>query len=133
MARNKKRTGITIVTLGATGILFMVVATILSCAAPKEIARKDIESDYKIELETWGGDKMNPDRDWRQVQQNNPLTKAFIDQVRDVDGVEEVKVKTFMNGKIPNYLWMVKFGTRILLDWMHLMQKRWKKERYKDM
>lgn len=101
MARNKKRTGITIVTLGATGILFMVVATILSCAAPKEIARKDIESDYKIKLETWGGDKMNPDRDWRQVQQNNPLTKAFIDQVRDVDGVEEVKVKTFMNGKIP--------------------------------
>ena len=101
MARNKKRTGITIVTLGATGILFMVVATILSCAAPKEIARKDIESDYKIELETWGGDKMNPDRDWRQVQQNNPLTKAFIDQVRDVDGVEEVKVKTFMNGEIP--------------------------------
>ena len=99
--RNKKRTGITIVTLGAIGILFMVVATILSCAAPKEIARKDIESDYKIELETWGGDKMNPDRDWRQVQQNNPLTKAFIDQVRDVDGVEEVKVKTFMNGKIP--------------------------------
>ncbi len=76
---------------------------------------------------------MNPDRDWRQVQQNNPLTKAFIDQVRDVDGVEEVKVKTFMNGKIRNYLWMVKFGTRILLDWMHLMQKRWKKERYKDM
>ena len=52
-------------------------------------------------METWGGDKMNPDRDWRQVQQNNPLTKAFIDQVRDVDGVEEVKVKTFMNGKIP--------------------------------
>ena len=101
MVRNKKRTGITIVTLGATGILFMVVATILSCAAPKEIARKDIESDYKIKLETWGGDKMNPDRDWRQVQQNNPLTKAFIDQVRDVDGVEEVKVKTFMNGKIP--------------------------------
>ena len=93
MVRNKKRTGITIVTLGATGILFMVVATILSCAAPKEIARKDIESDYKIKLETWGGDKMNPDRDWRQVQQNNPLTKAFIDQVRDVDGVEEVKVK----------------------------------------
>ena len=90
MARNKKRTGITIVTIGATGILFMVVATILSCAAPKEIARKDIESDYKIKLETWGGDKMNPDRDWRQVQQNNPLTKAFIDQVRDVDGVEEV-------------------------------------------
>ena len=34
---------------------------------------------------------MNPDRDWRQVQQNNPLTKAFIDQVRDVDGVEEVR------------------------------------------
>ena len=81
-----------------------------------------------------GGDKMNPDRDWRQVQQNNPLTKAFIDQVRDVDGVEEVKVKTFMNGKIPKLsMDGENFGTRILLDWMHLMQKRWKKERYKDM
>ena len=50
MARNKKRTGITIVTLGATGILFMVVSTILSFAAPKEIATKDIETDYIIEF-----------------------------------------------------------------------------------
>ena len=94
MARNKKRTGITIVTLGATGILFMVVATILSCAAPNEIARKDIESDYKIEMETWGGDKKNPDRDWRQVQQKNPLTTAIIDQDRDEGGVQEEKVTT---------------------------------------
>lgn len=48
MARNKKRTGITIVTLGATGILFMVVATILSCAAPKEIARRILNLIIKL-------------------------------------------------------------------------------------
>lgn len=42
LSRNKKRSVLTIVTLGAVGILFMAVATVLSCADPKEIAKTGV-------------------------------------------------------------------------------------------
>src|SRR5699024_2489027 len=64
LSRNKKRSVLTIVTLGAVGVLFMVVATVLSCADPKEIARQEFEGDYEIAVDSWEGDKMNPDRSW---------------------------------------------------------------------
>ena len=41
LSRNKKRSILTIVTLGAVGILFMAVATVLSCADPEEIAKQE--------------------------------------------------------------------------------------------
>ena len=62
LARNKKRTAITVATLSAVGVLFMVTATVISCADPRELARQEIESDYQISLDSWEGDKMNPDR-----------------------------------------------------------------------
>lgn len=101
LSRNKKRTAITTVTLGATGILFMVVATILNCASPKEIAKEDIESDYRIVVESQDGDKMNPDREWSKIQQNNPLNDALIEQIRNVEGVEDVKLKQVMDAEFP--------------------------------
>lgn len=101
MMRHKKRTVLTIITLGAIGVLFMIVATILTCAAPKEIVKKEMESDYQIKLEVWDGDKMHPERAWRNVQQNNPLTEDFIQKIQNVAGVEEVKIKTFIDGVSP--------------------------------
>ena len=71
LSRNKKRSVLTIVTLGAVGVLFMVVATVLSCADPKEIARQEFEGDYEIAVDSWEGDKMNPDRSWVNLMQNN--------------------------------------------------------------
>lgn len=103
LSRNKKRTVITTATLGATGILVMVFATILSCCNPKEMAKEDIESDYRIGLETWSDDKLNPDRDWRVMQQNNPMNEEFLEQVQSVPGVTEVKPKKFMSIELPDY------------------------------
>ena len=42
LTRNKKRTVMTIFTLGATGILFMVVAALCSCMDPEEIGRAHV-------------------------------------------------------------------------------------------
>ena len=59
----------------------MVVATILSCAAPKEIARKDIESDYKIELETW------LERHYENVSYETSKLNEYIHRVLQLEAV----------------------------------------------
>ncbi len=51
LGRNKSRTVITIVTLGITGIFFMVVATVLSCMTPESMTTQDIRGDVSISIE----------------------------------------------------------------------------------
>ena len=101
LARNKKRTAITVATLSAVGVLFMVTATVISCADPRELARQEIESDYQISLDSWEGDKMNPDRSWSEIMKNNPLSDEFIQEIKSISGVEEVRTKTYLNGSLP--------------------------------
>lgn len=98
LSRNKKRSVLTIVTLGAVGVLFMITATVLSCADPREIARQEFEGDYEIAVDSWEGDKMNPDRSWVNLMQNNPLNEEMLEKIRSVEGVKEVKVKTYLTG-----------------------------------
>ena len=101
LARNKKRTAITIATLSAVGVLFMVTATVISCADPREIARQEIESDYQISLDSWEGDKMNPDRSWSEIMKNNPLNDEFIQKIKSIPGVEKVRTKSYLSGSLP--------------------------------
>ncbi len=50
LSRNKKRSAITIITLSLTGILFMVIATVLSCADPKEIAQASMFDEFVLSV-----------------------------------------------------------------------------------
>ncbi len=102
LSRNRKRTALTVVTLSAVGILFMTVASVLSCAAPKEIAREDIESDFRIYIESWEDDKMNPDRAWSVIMQDNPMDERFLEQLSSVPGVEKVRTKSLLCGSLPD-------------------------------
>lgn len=98
LGRNRKRTVLTVIAMGIIGILFVVVATVLYCADPREIAKEEFEGDYEIYVDSWENDKMNPDRSWVNLIQNNPLSDEFINQIHQIPGVEEVKVKTFLYG-----------------------------------
>lgn len=90
LSRNKKRTAITITTLGLTGILFLVISTVLSCADSKEIARESIFDDLTIHIVSSDGDKMHPERSWSEIQKNNPLSDEFEAELMDVPGVEKI-------------------------------------------
>ncbi len=103
LTRNKKRTMITIITLGTTGVLFMIIATILTCAHPKEIAKEIIMKDYQMGLYTWSGDPLHPERAWGEVQKDNPLNEAFLERVKAVKGVESVKTTSIAEGELPDY------------------------------
>ena len=43
---------------------------------------------------------MNPDREWENLMQNNPLTEEFISGIREVPGVEKVEIKTYLSGAL---------------------------------
>ena len=103
LSRNKKRTIITIVSLGLIGILFVVVSTVFNCMDPQDIARQEIAEDFRLELETWSGDQMAPERSWNNLQQNNPLTPETLRQIAAIPGVEEVEPHITIHGEIPAF------------------------------
>ncbi|MGM0213515.1 ABC transporter permease [Enterococcus sp. AZ109] len=103
LSRNKKRTIITIVSLGLIGILFVTVSTVFNCMDPQDIARQEMAEDFRLELDTWGGDQMAPERDWNNLQQNNPLTPETLQQIAAIPGVEEVDPHITIHGEIPEF------------------------------
>ncbi|MCR1953702.1 FtsX-like permease family protein [Clostridioides mangenotii] len=103
LSRNKKRTIITVFTLGATGILFMVVMTVLSCANPKQMAREEILFDHSIQIESSNNDKMRPELSWDNIQKNNPLNEEFEKQILDIDGVKEIKKTKSLDATLDDF------------------------------
>lgn len=87
LARNKKRTIITVLSMGMTGILFLVVATILSCADPREITNAAVEGRYHIQVESESGNKEHPELEWGTIQKNNPLDEAMQKRIEQIPGV----------------------------------------------
>ena len=98
--RNKKRTLLTILSIGITGIFFVTVSTVLSCANPKEAANVSIEGEYEISVITESGNKEHPELEWSQVMQKNPLTSEVLNQLSVLEGVE--KIEPFSNIALSN-------------------------------
>lgn len=90
LSRNKKRTGLTVVTLSLTGILFMILSTILSCADAKEIARESMFDDLRISVDSQRGDKMHPEREWTVICKNNPLNSSLEKEILGIPGVKQI-------------------------------------------
>lgn len=93
LVRNRKRTAMTIFTMGATGILFMVAATVCSCMNPEDMARDDLRGDIQVSVDSWS-DPMYPERALNRIQQNNPLAGGLKEQILEIDGVTEIDVDT---------------------------------------
>ena len=99
LSRNKKRTVMTIFTLGATGILFMVVATVCSCMSPEDMVRDDLREDIRLSVDSWA-DPMYPERALNKIQQNNPLTEELKEQLLQIGGVKDMDVDMAVNVRL---------------------------------
>ena len=91
LAGNKKKSMITICSMAITGLFFMVVATVLSCANPSETADHSIMGEYQISPIIEFNNKEHPELEWTQVQKNNPLTEELKEQILQIDGVNSVE------------------------------------------
>lgn len=121
LGRNKRRTVITICTLGVTGILFIVIATILSCMNPEIMTREDIRSDILVSIDSSSGDKMHPEWERRNIQKNNPLTKELREQIAAIDGVKEIETSTAASAALPEF--EEKDGTPLSVGFNGLSEK----------
>lgn len=87
MIGNKKNTIITIGAMSMTGILVMVVASVLSCANPVNSANNSVLGQYEISNAIEMNNKEHPERQWKNVIQNNPLNDELISKIKEVDGI----------------------------------------------
>lgn len=101
LSRNKKRTLITIFSLGMIGVLFVIISTVFSCMNPEQIARDTIAEDYRMSIASRDNDKMRPELAWTAIQQNNPLNAEMINQIRSIKGVEKVEPFQSITGETP--------------------------------
>lgn len=102
LSRNRKRTMVTIFSLGMIGILFVVISTVFSCMNPKQAARDTIAEDYCMSIASREGDKMRPELKWTVIQQNNPLNNKVINKIKAIDGVEKVDAFQSITGEVPS-------------------------------
>ena len=92
LADNKRKSAMTIVSMAITGVLIMVVATVLSCATPRQCADNSILGAYEISPIIEENNKERPERAWSEIQQNNPLNETLRAQIGSLDGVERIDV-----------------------------------------
>ena len=110
LADNKRKSAVTIASMAITGVLIMVVATILSCATPRQCADNSVLGAYEISPIIEENNKERPERSWSKIQQNNPLNESLMAQIERLDGVERVdvfsrlRITTDVMGEDWNYL-----------------------------
>lgn len=68
----------------------MVVATVLSCANPRESANNSILGQYEISINEETGNKEHPEREWSSIIKNNPLNDSLKEKIETVDGIKSV-------------------------------------------
>lgn len=87
---NKKNSMITIISMGITGVFLIVIATVLSCANPKESANNSILGQYEISIKVESGNREHPEREWSSIIQDNPLTDELKTQIEKIEGIKMV-------------------------------------------
>ena len=88
---NKKRTVVTMVTMGLSCVLFMSMAGILNSMRAEDIADRELEgNDFKIELDYDINDETYPENNLDNINKNNPFSDDLLRQILELDGVEGV-------------------------------------------
>lgn len=98
LAGNKKKSVVTITSMAVTGVLLMVVATVLSCANPTESANASVVGQYELSPIIEDNNREHPERQWTNVQQDNPLNEELKRQIESLDGV--IRVDSFTGVRV---------------------------------
>ena len=91
LARNKKRTAITMITMGLSCVLFMSFSGVLNSTRAEDIADRELQgSDFKITIECEANDKEYPEHNLDQVQKQGLLDQSVQKRIQRIDGVKRV-------------------------------------------
>lgn len=97
LAANKKRTAVTVLTMGLSCVLFVVMANFVGNMDEEYDARRTVEyGQFKIELDYALRDRAYPENNLDSILRNNPLNAEVIEQIKGIDGVSEVKTRKIL-------------------------------------
>lgn len=89
--RNKKRTLVTIVTMGLSCVLFMSFAGTLNSMSALDQARYAIpEGDFKLGLDCNWNDKEYPENNFDTLQTNNLFSEDLLTRIQEAGGVTKI-------------------------------------------
>lgn len=101
LSANKKRTAMTIVTMGLSCTLFVVLANLAGNIDMEYDARKTVEyGDFQIEIEYSIGDKAYPEENLDAILREDPIDAALLEDLRAIDGVKEVSTQNILYAQL---------------------------------
>lgn len=104
LSRNKKRTYITLISLSLSGILFIVVSSVLSSMDAEKLARDHFPYDLRISLDSYTfGDEDSPETELNILQTKNPLGLEFRDEISKMNGVKNIEIFKETKAELPEY------------------------------
>lgn len=92
LTRNKRRTAVTILTMGLSCVLFICVSAVLSSVSAEDIARREIpEGDFRISLDYSLNDREYPENNLESLVQQDYFNDDFLTQISAIEGVEKIE------------------------------------------
>ena len=93
LTRNRKRTAVTILTMGLSCVLFICVSAVLSSISAEDLARRSIpRGDFRIALDhALYNDKEYPENNLENLVQQEYFSEAFFSRLSSIEGVESVE------------------------------------------
>lgn len=92
LERNKKRTYMTLVSLILSGTIFITVSTALESFDAEKMARANFPYDIEVRLSGYEMDSdKNPKNNLNILQMNNPLSKDFLNQIKNIEGIKKIE------------------------------------------
>ena len=103
LARNKKRTLTTVLTMGLSCVMFVVLANIVGNMDAEYDARRQVEKgDFYITLDCALDDPAYPENNMNHVQQQNPMGEDWLASLRNIDGVTKVETRKEIMVRVEN-------------------------------
>ncbi len=97
LAINKKRTITTILTMGLSCVLFVVISNIVSNMDSEKQARQDIEfGRFRIEIDGSLNDQTYPENNMNEIQKKQPFNSEFLGDIKNIQGVTDIRTRKIM-------------------------------------
>lgn len=104
LSRNRKRTVVTILSLSLSGMIFIVMSSVMSSINAREMARNHFPYDIQINLTNYTfGDEESPNTEINRLQMNNPLGAEFKEQLLNLEGVNGIKASHSLKAELKGY------------------------------
>ncbi|MGL5327839.1 MAG: ABC transporter permease, partial [Peptostreptococcaceae bacterium] len=110
-------TYITIISLTLSGIIFIVMSTVLNSINARDMATQHSSSDISISLDNFTyGDEANPNTELNILQINNPLGDEFVKELEKLNGVSDIIISNDIKTELKGYEGDWKYHTLTNVD-----------------